>query len=221
MQISRKSTWVVLLSLLMLISPACNTSKSAKGAIIGGATGGVIGGLIGKKSGNTVAGILVGAAIGGAAGALIGKYMDKQAKKIEEEVKSAEVVRVEEGILVTFDSGILFGFDSYALSAKTKAELRTLANTLKEYEDTEITIEGHTDSKGTETYNYELSKKRANAVSSFLSAQGVAKVRLKSVGYGEQQPIDDNTEAAANRRVEIAIVANKDLKQAAKSGKLK
>jgi outer membrane protein OmpA-like peptidoglycan-associated protein len=221
MKIIAKTSWIWLLSLLIIVAPACNTSKSARGAAIGGAAGGVIGGVIGNKSGNTAVGVIVGAAIGGTAGALIGKYMDKQAKEIEESVEGAEVVRVGEGILVTFDSGLLFNFDSYALTAATKSNLQELATTLNEYEDTELTIEGHTDSKGTDAYNLDLSKKRARSVADYLVSLGVERNRLSTVGYGEQQPVNtENTEAAENRRVEVAIYANENLKEQARSGEL-
>ncbi|PHN06725.1 OmpA family protein [Flavilitoribacter nigricans] len=221
MKLIAKTSWIWLLSLIIIIAPACNTSKSARGAAIGGAAGGVVGGVIGKKSGNTAVGVIIGAAIGGTAGALIGKYMDKQAKEIEDSVEGAEVVRVGEGILVTFDSGLLFGFDSYALTATTKSNLQELATTLKEYGDTELTIEGHTDSKGTDSYNLDLSKKRAQSVADYLATLGVSRTRLTTVGYGEQQPVNtDNTEAAENRRVEVAIYANEDLKEQAQNGEL-
>ncbi|GJM32167.1 MAG: membrane protein [Saprospiraceae bacterium] len=208
----------------VLLITGCNASKAAKGGVIGGAAGGVIGGVIGKKSGNTAVGAIIGAAIGGTAGALIGRYMDKQAKEIEQDLEGAEVERVGEGILVTFDSGLMFGFDSYALTSTTKANLQELAATLKKYEDTDILIEGHTDSKGTEEYNLTLSRKRAQTVSDYLTQQGVRVTRLNTVGYGESQPLETNdTEAGrqSNRRVEVAIYANEDLKKDAESGKLK
>lgn len=221
MKLIAKTSWICLLSLIIIIAPACNASKSAKGAAIGGAAGGVLGGVIGKKSGNTAVGVIIGAAIGGTAGALIGKYMDKQAKEIEDSVEGAEVVRVGEGILVTFDSGLLFGFDSYALTATTKKNLQELAATLNEYGDTDLTIEGHTDSKGTDSYNLELSKKRAKSVADYMATLGVARSRLTTVGYGEQQLVNtDNPESGENRRVEVAIYANEDLKEAAKQGEL-
>lgn len=221
MKLIAKTSWIWLLSLVIIIAPACNASKSAKGAAIGGAAGGVVGGVIGKKAGNTAVGVIIGAAVGGTAGALIGKYMDKQAKEIEDSVEGAEVVRVGEGILVTFDSGLLFGFDSYALTETTKENLRNLATTLNDYGDTNLTIEGHTDSKGTDAYNLDLSKKRASSVADYLATLGVSRSRLTIKGYGEQQPVNtENTEAAENRRVEVAIYANEDLKEAAKSGNI-
>lgn len=221
MKFLMKTSWIWVLAVMMIVAPACNTSKTAKGAAIGGAAGGVLGGVIGKKSGNTAVGVIIGAAVGGTAGALIGKYMDKQAKEIDENVEGAEVARVGEGILVTFDSGLLFGFDSYALTATTKENLRNLAETLKDYEDTDLTIEGHTDSKGTDAYNQDLSQKRAGSVADYLVSLGVDRSRLTTKGYGEQQPVNtENTEASENRRVEVAIYANEDLKEQAENGEL-
>lgn len=215
--------WIPVLALVLALSPACNTSKSAKGAAAGGAAGGVIGGVIGKSTGNTAAGIIIGSVIGGTAGAVIGDYMDKQAEEIEQEVEGAEVARVGEGILITFDSGLLFGFDSYALTATTQDNLREMADILNKYPDTDITVEGHTDSKGAEAYNQTLSERRAASVADYLTAQGVSRSRIDTRGHGETRPIATNDTDAGrtdNRRVEVAIVANEELKEKAKEGKI-
>ena len=99
------------------IFPACKSlSGTQKGAGIGAVAGGTIGALIGKKAGNTAVGAIIGGAIGGTAGAYIGRNMDKQAKEIEQSVPGAEVIPAGEGIIVKFDSGILFGFDESALA---------------------------------------------------------------------------------------------------------
>ena len=213
----------LILSFALLGLPACKTSKTAKGAAIGATAGGVIGGLIGKKKGNTAVGAIIGAAVGGTAGALIGKHMDKQAKEIEEDLEDAEVERVGEGILVTFNSGLLFEFGSYKLNAETKKNLMNLAETLKKYDETDLLIEGHTDNVGSDEFNQKLSLQRANSVADFLSEQGVAVGRIAIKGYGESQPVEDNeTEAGrqANRRVELAITASEKMKEDAKDGKL-
>lgn len=213
--------FILTLLVLLLSAPACNTSRTTKGAVIGGAAGGVAGGLIGKKSGNTAIGILIGAAVGGTAGALIGNYMDKQAAEIRKDMRNATVERVGEGILITFDSGLLFDVDSYQIRGATRENLNQLAATLQKYDDTEILIEGHTDNTGTDDHNQKLSESRAKSVSSYLARQGVLISRITSIGYGESQPVEDNASASgkqANRRVEVAIYANKKLKKAAKRG---
>lgn len=220
-KLSFPSFLTVFLALAVVLTPACNASKTAKGAVIGGAAGGVIGGVIGKKSGNTAAGVIIGSAIGGTAGAIIGDYMDKQAEEIVEQVEGAEVERVGEGIAITFDSGILFGFDSYALTATSKDNLREMAEILLKYEETNIEIDGHTDSSGAEAYNQKLSERRATAVADYLAAQGVSRGRFTVKGYGETSPVASNETdegRSQNRRVELGITANEELQQDAQDG---
>lgn len=210
-----------MLLVCLTLMPACKTSRAVKGGVIGGAAGGVIGGVIGKKAGNTVVGVIIGAAVGGTAGVLIGRYMDKQAEEIRKDMKGAQVERVGEGILITFDSGLLFGVDSYQLNQNTRSNLNQLSDILAKYEDTDILIEGHTDNTGTEDHNQTLSENRAKSVSGYLIQRGVVFNRFTTVGYGENQPVADNATAAGrqeNRRVEVAITANKKLKKAAKRG---
>ncbi|WP_432708710.1 OmpA family protein [Pedobacter sp.] len=194
-------------------------TKTQKGAGIGAATGGVLGAIIGKKAGNTAVGAIIGGAVGGTAGGFIGKRMDKQAAEIQNAIPSAEVIREGEGIIVKFDSGILFDFDSSNLKPAAKENIQKLAASLEEYPGTDIKIVGHTDNKGTESYNMSLSERRAAAVKAYAVAQGVPSSRLSTLGKGFSEPIADNsTEAgrAANRRVEIVIVANDELKSEAK-----
>jgi len=193
-------------------------TKTQKGAGIGAAAGGVIGALIGKKAGNTAVGALIGGAIGGTAGAFIGRRMDRQAAEIQKAIPNAEVIREGEGIIVKFDSGILFDFDKTALKDAAKANVQSLASSLNQYPDTDIKIIGHTDSRGTEQYNMGLSERRAAAVKAYAVSQGVPSSRLVTIGKGFAEPIADNeTDAgrAANRRVEIVIVANDALKATA------
>ncbi|NBA87233.1 OmpA family protein [Emticicia sp. CRIBPO] len=215
---------MMILATIFLMS-SCNSLKKLtreqKGALIGVGAGAAAGAAIGSKSKNPAVYAIVGSAVGGIGGAVIGRYMDKQAEKLERELgNTAEVERVGEGIKITMDSGILFATDSYNLSAKSKSSLEKLSATLKEYPDTEILVAGHTDNTGTEAYNLRLSEKRADAVSDFLSANGVKRTRLVVKGYGESAPsFDNNTESGRdkNRRVEMAIVANDKLKKTAKS----
>lgn len=219
-----KSFYTVLLCMAALLTlPACKTNNATKGAVIGGASGGVIGGVVGKKAGNTAVGILIGSAVGGTAGALIGNYMDKQAAEIRRDTKGATVERVGEGILITFDSGLLFAVNSFNLNSQTQKNLNELSRILAKYDDTEVLIEGHTDSTGTDDINQTLSERRAKSVAAHLIRQGIKPSRLTDVGYGKGQPVESNDTVAgrqANRRVEVAIYANKKLKKAAKRGKI-
>lgn len=194
-------------------------NKTEKGAVIGASSGAVVGGIIGNKSKNTALGAIIGAAVGGSVGAIIGNRMDKQAKKMEEDLAgTATVERVGEGIKLTFDSQLLFDFGKSNLKESNKDDLRKFAETLKEYPDTEILIVGHTDNVGSNSFNQTLSKKRAAAVSNFLAALGVSNSRLATMGKGETQPIVSNEtdeSRSQNRRVEIAIYANEKMKQEA------
>jgi outer membrane protein OmpA-like peptidoglycan-associated protein len=160
-------------------------------------------------------GAIIGAALGGAAGAYIGRYMDKQAEEIQRDLEGATVERVGEGIKITFDSGILFDVNKAALQPVAQSNLDRLAVILQKYEDTDILIEGHTDSQGTEEHNLTLSRARAQSVANHLSGAAVAVTRFSIMGYGEAQPIAENESAAGraqNRRVELAIMANDKLK---------
>jgi len=211
---------IILIASVCLFGLSCaSMNKSQKGAVIGGAGGAVVGGIIGKLAGNTIVGALIGAAIGGAAGAWIGHYMDKQAEEIKRDLEGARVERVGEGIKITFNSGLLFDVDKSELRDQSKQNLGNLGTILNKYEDTNILIEGHTDSTGTEEYNMPLSKQRSESVASYLTQIQVKSTRFTVVGYGEMQPVASNDTPDGrqlNRRVEIAIMANEKLKKAAK-----
>ena len=220
-----KSVSIKLLSLILLatltISGCDSISKTAKGTAIGATAGALAGALIGKAAGNTTTGAIAGAAVGGATGAVIGNYMDKQSREMEEDLEGAKVERVGEGIKVTFDSGILFEVNSSELSEASKTEISKLAGILNKYEDTNIMFAGYTDDTGREEYNLELSEKRATAVAEYAAFTGVDATRMTITGYGEADPIADNTTAEGrteNRRVEVAIWANDKLKKAAEKG---
>ncbi len=219
----RKSVAILLMLALAFTPIGCNTSRTVKGGAIGAGAGAALGGLIGSRSDNTVLGALIGATVGGAAGALIGRYMDKQAAEIQRDLKGAKVERIGEGIKITFDSGLLFDVNSHRLKSASKSNLNELSHILKKYEDTDVLIEGHTDSSGSDEFNLALSDERAREVSTYLSRLGVAGTRFAVLGYGEAQPIADNASSSGrrqNRRVDIAIYANKKLKKAAKRGDL-
>lgn len=196
-----------------------NMSNTAKGAGIGTAAGAGIGALIGSKAGNTAVGAIIGGALGGTAGALIGKKMDKQAKEIEAAIPGAEVIPAGEGIIVKFDSGLLFEFNKSTLSETAKRNIDNLAASLNKYPDTDILVVGHTDAIGTDAVNNRISLERANAVVSYAVAKGVSSGRLKASGKGKTEPIasnDTDEGRSQNRRVEIVIVANEAMKEQAK-----
>jgi outer membrane protein OmpA-like peptidoglycan-associated protein len=214
----RTVTLIVVLALLLAAGGCASWSKKTRGAVIGGGGGAVLGGLIGRAAGNTVLGAIIGAAVGGVAGAIIGSYMDKQAAEIQRDIAGAEVQRIGEGIKITFDSGILFDVDQSELRPLSQTSLAKLAKILNKYPDTNILIEGHTDSTGTDEHNMVLSRERAQSVSQYLATLAVQSARFSITGYGETQPIvtNDTTEGQQkNRRVDIAVIANDKLKKAA------
>lgn len=214
----RRIVPVVMIAALLVGLPGCAT-KTQTGAVVGAGGGAVIGAVIGKAAGNTAVGAVIGAAVGGAAGAIIGSYMDRQAAEMQKDLEGARIERVGEGIKITFGSGLLFDVDHADLRPEAQAELVKLTKILQKYGDTNVLVEGHTDATGTETYNMDLSLRRSSSVATFLAYQGVARPRLSAVGYGELQPIASNDTVEGrqqNRRVEVAIWANDDLKAAAK-----
>ena len=195
-------------------------TTTEQGAIFGGAVGAGIGAVVGERSGHTARGAIIGAAIGGAAGAIIGAQMDRQAAELEQNIPGAKVERIGEGIQVTFESGLLFDFDSDRIRSDAAHNLRNFAASLKNYPSTNILIVGHTDSVGTQAYNQNLSERRSASARNFLIAERVAANRLQIAGRGELEPVAANaTEAGRqqNRRVEVAIYANEALKAQARS----
>ena len=218
--------FVALIFSISLLLVSCDATRNAsskqKGTVIGAGSGAAIGGVIGNNvgDGNTALGAIIGGVVGGAAGAYIGNRMDEQAKEIEQEIPGAEVERVGEGINVTFDenSGIYFETEKYNINAKSRESLDRLVNILKEYSGSNILVEGHTDSTGSDAYNLTLSKNRAQSVTNYLVQNGINSNRMDTKWYGETQPKYDNSTVdgrAKNRRVELAIVANEELLQEA------
>lgn len=216
--------YVAFLSASLLACEAVkNTNNTQRGAAIGVAGGAVIGGILGNNigdGGNSALGAIVGGVVGGASGAYIGNRMDEQAKKIQEEIPGAEVVRVGEGIAVTFDenSGVYFATNQDQVNADSRTSLLKLVEILKQYPKTNIVVEGHTDSTGSASYNMDLSRRRSMSVTDFLIKNGISSKRLITKWFGEEQPKHTNETAegrAKNRRVELAIVANEELKEEA------
>ena len=216
---------------LMIFSGCSSMSNLAKGAIIGtagGATlGAAAGALIGGEKGAAI-GAAIGTAVGAGAGAIIGDKMDKKAAELAE-LENAQVETIEDAnglkaIKVTFDSGILFATNSAKLSEKAKANLKTFADDMKDLQDTDITIYGHTDNTGSDAVNEKLSLQRANSVSTLLQNNGIAKSRITAEGKSYSMPVATNETAegrAQNRRVEVYISANENMIKAAEEAAAK
>lgn len=208
----------IILLVLVVIATGCKTTRTQRGAVIGAGAGAAAGAMIGKAAGNTGVGAIIGATVGGVAGAIIGKKMDKQAEEIKNQIPNAEVIHNEgeEGIIVNFNSKVLFATNKFDLTENSKATLNDLAVILSKYPDTDLTVQGHTDSSGSDAYNQTLSEKRAGSVADYLKLQGISAARITAVGFGETQPVASNDTSegkAENRRVTFVIIPNEKMKQ--------
>ncbi len=221
-QISIAAFALLLVTSLGSCEATRNANNKQKGAVIGATSGAILGAIIGNnvgKGGNGELGAVIGGVVGGGAGVLIGSKMDKQAQKIEQEIPGAQVERVDDGIVVTFDenSGVYFDTAKYNINSASQGTLDKLANVLREYPDTDVLVVGHTDSVGSEESNMTLSKNRAQSVTNyFVSNKGLSASRFTTNWFGETAPVADNTTAegrAKNRRVNLAIVPNQKMKQ--------
>ncbi len=210
-----KNTHILLSTVIAasLLTAGCeNLSRTATGAMIGTGAGAAVGAAAGAYFGDTTKGAIIGAAVGGVTGAIIGRHMDKQAEELAR-IENAKVERIGEGIAISFDSGLLFGYDSATLQDAAKANLTQLANTLKSYPESDILIVGHTDDRGSDTYNQSLSVRRAESAKNFLVSQGIAADRIRFEGRGESEPVmanDTDEGRAANRRIELALFASEE-----------
>ena len=218
-----------------IVMAGCNNLQ--KGTAIGAGAGAALGAIVGKLAGNTVIGAAVGTAVGAGAGALIGKKMDK-VKAQAQAVQNAQVEEVKDAngldaVKVTFDSGILFTTSSAVLSQTAKNSLTNFANVLKQNADCDVSVQGYTDNTGWKNStaeqsaqkNLDLSQQRAQSVTTYLMSMGVPSTQIRSTqGYGESNPVADNTTAAGkaqNRRVEVYMYASEVMINAAQAGILK
>ena len=224
MNIYIKKLSIAFLSLVFIVSftnckAVDNANNKQKGAVIGATGGAILGAIIGNNVGdgnNSELGAVIGGVVGGGAGILIGNKMDKQAKQIENEIPGAEVERVDDGIVVTFDekSGVYFDTAKFNINSKSQETLNKLSGVFKEYPDTNILVVGHTDSVGSDENNMTLSKNRANSVTDYMVGQGLNRSRFTTNWFGEEKPMYDNSTVegrSKNRRVNVAIVPNQEM----------
>ncbi len=225
-----KALSCVFLAVLMFLT-GCNTTNLGKGTAIGGGSGAAlgagIGALLGKGKGAAI-GAGVGAGVGAAVGAIIGKHMDNQQKKLEEQLKSAEVAKTEvnglQAIKVTFPGGILFATGKSNIQPAAQTELTEFAKSLEQNPLTDVVIGGYTDNTGSMEANTRVADARANAVKSFLEGKGIAANRIEAKGFPMQDYVASNDTKegqAKNRRVEVYILASDEMVKAAENGELK
>jgi outer membrane protein OmpA-like peptidoglycan-associated protein len=181
-------------------------SRTAIGGVGGAGLGYLLGGLIGGKTAR-----IVGAGIGAAAGGYVGYRMDQQIKELKESTEGSGIDVTEtpdgESILVNLPD-VTFAVNSTTITPSFQASLDQVAASLTKYPNSLIDVMGHTDSTGSDAYNLDLSKRRAESVANYLAMRGVSRARVATMGYGEQYPRADNSTPegrALNRRVEIRI----------------
>jgi len=208
----RKASALLLATFLLA---ACATTdpddpnaKAKRGAGTGAAAGAIIGAILGNQSGNSRTGAVLGAVVGGAIGGAIGHKMDKQQQELKQ-IPGVEVTRPSESeITVNLTNEVLFDFNSSGLRFESRETLRELATNFQRYPDEMITIEGHTDSVGSDESNQRLSEERAGNVRDFLVDHGVSPSRISALGFGATRPRASNDTPEGrqmNRRVEIHI----------------
>jgi outer membrane protein OmpA-like peptidoglycan-associated protein len=218
---SAKITGAVLVGALLL-SAGCATNpdgtteykRTATGALGGAAVGAGVGALI-AGSGHRGTGALIGGVVGAAGGGAIGNYMDRQAAEMKRKLPEAAVAREGDKLYVALPSGILFDVDKTEVKPAARDSIAKAAEVLLKYPDTYITVEGHTDSTGTAEHNQKLSERRADAVRDQLLRDGVPASRMSIKGYGESNPVADNSTPEgrqSNRRVQLEIRPNEKLK---------
>lgn len=211
----RMTIYAVLVIMIAALAGGCisadDPNKRAKqGAAVGAVAGAAAGAVIGNQSGNKEKGAAIGAVAGAGIGVAVGHMMDKQQRELEQ-IEGVDVTRpAEDELNVVMKNDILFDFDSYGLRSTSRSTLSDLSDVLARYPETDIVVEGHTDSTGTVSYNQALSVRRARAVRDYLIGNGVAGSRISALGLGESQPVatnDTETGRQLNRRVEIEIIA--------------
>lgn len=183
-----------------------NTTKGAAGGAVGGAAlGAIVAG-----SGNRNEGALVGALLGAAIGGGIGHYMDQQEAHLRQGLQGTgiDVNRVGDEIQLIMPGSITFATNEDRIEPSFHETLNNVANILRQYDQTTIDVEGHTDSTGSFQYNQQLSERRAQSVAQYLIGSGVSPMRVTTRGFGPSMPVASNDTPhgrSLNRRVEIKI----------------
>jgi len=210
-----KTTCLAVLVSILCVSCAPPQTKTGKGGAYGAAGGAVAGAIIGQAAGRDTQSTLAGAAIGAAAarlaGAGVGKMMDDQERDMPDALAPSDAAPVRpEGDLhpISLQGDVTFDHDSATVRPGLYSEIDRIANVLIKYPQTVIRVEGHTDSTGSESYNMDLSQRRADSVKNLIVQRGLSTERSETMPYGETMPVADNsteTGRAMNRRVEIKV----------------
>jgi len=187
------------------------TSSAAKGAVIGAAAGAAVGLITGDDSRERRKRALILGGAGALAGGAVGTYMDRQEAKLRDELRGTgvSVTRDGDNIILNMPGNVTFATNSADVNAGFYPVLNSVGLVLTEYSQTVVEVAGHTDSVGSESYNLELSQRRAASVAAYLNSRGIDSQRLLTLGFGKARPIASNETAegrAQNRRVEITLL---------------
>ncbi len=208
---------IIVLAGTVVALAACETQDAYTGdkkinrATTYGVIGAVVCGAIGSRESSKHA--RNAAAACGLAGAGVGAYMDAQERKLRAELvgSGVQVVRDGDNLRLVMPNNITFAVNQATLNTSIYGTLNAVVKVLNEFNETRLQVAGHTDSSGNDSYNQQLSERRARSVSDYLRSRAVAPSRLVEVGYGESRPIANNSTAsgrAQNRRVELLIQPN-------------
>jgi outer membrane protein OmpA-like peptidoglycan-associated protein len=208
----KRTAMSVALGVALLSMVGCETTQTqrdtGKGGLLGALGGAVLGGIIDGKDG-AEKGALIGAAAGAIGGHIWSTKMQEQKAAMEKATAGTgiKVIKTDDNRLkLDIPSDVSFASGRSNVSPEFGRVLVAFADGLKTNPAALVTIEGHTDSVGSEASNLSLSKDRALSTRDYLAANGVAIGRITTNGYGETRPIADNATAAGkaqNRRVEI------------------
>ncbi|MCX4193478.1 OmpA family protein [Methylophaga sp. OBS1] len=206
---------IVLATLIATALSGCAADDPNKRTKTGAAVGAAAGALLGYAVDDGTGGVVAGAAVGALAGAGVGRYMDNQQREFEQALADEQarnelkIQQLEnETLKIDIASEVSFDFDSASLKSAFTPTLNKVADVLQRYPKTVIHVVGHTDSVGSESYNQQLSERRAQSVADYLASNGVERGRLYATGRGELEPRATNeTEAGRqlNRRVELFV----------------
>lgn len=228
---------VAILTLMAGCSQPLSTRE--KGVLVGGGIGAATGAIIGAAVGNPGAGAAIGGAVGALGGGVVGDQLQKRdvelgetqqqigqqqqeiarnRQLIEELSKqNLEARETDRGVVVNLPD-VLFEFGKANLAGDARTKIRTISDVLNnQAKDRQVSVEGHTDSIGSEATNQKLSERRAEGVSAALENTGVAPDRITAKGFGKRYPVAPNSHPdgtdnpsgrAKNRRVEV-IIENK------------
>jgi outer membrane protein OmpA-like peptidoglycan-associated protein len=226
----------ILVGISLLASCAQPLSTREKATLVGGGVGAATGAIIGAAVGNPVAGAAIGGTLGGVGGGFVGdqlqqreqvaegqqQTLDQQRQELarnrelleELQRQDLEARETERGVVVNLPD-VLFAFARADLTPSAQRKVHDIAGVLNDRaRDRRVSIEGHTDSVGNDTFNQQLSERRAESVTIALVDSGVSRKRITTQGFGERYPVapnanpdgtDDPTGRAKNRRVEVVI----------------